>query len=93
MIELLDGQRMLDSGIDSEDRDCWNSQPHKTAREVVAAYLCASSGINYPLSTAEIEIRWKNAVNDGTDEALKALQDLLSYYNNLQCPFPIDDQE
>jgi hypothetical protein len=54
----LDGWTMMDlvgTGGSSPDYQ-------KAARNVVAAYLNASSGMAFPLTTGEIETKWSNAI-------------------------------
>jgi hypothetical protein len=62
--------------------------PQKAARDVVAAYLNASFGIQYPLTTAQIAGAWTTAVAGG-DAALCALQVQLNADNQLGCPIQV----
>lgn len=57
----------------------------KTARDVVAAYLNASFGMDYPLEADEISDAWKEAVDTDTDAAFTALHLELDEYNNYGC--------
>ncbi len=56
----------------------------KAGRDVVAGYLNASFGINYPESASQLAAQWTAAVAGG-DVALSALHDLLAPFNQLGC--------
>ncbi len=56
----------------------------KAARDVVAAYLNASFGMNYPLDTTEISSLWDDAISNGT---FMELHIMLDTYNNLGYSF------
>lgn len=60
----------------------WNWR--KAARNVVAGYLNASYGMNYPFSTEEIADMWANAVSGAT--TFEEVHSLLGEANNLGCP-------
>jgi hypothetical protein len=60
-----------------------SSPARKAARDVVAAYLNASFGLDYPYSPAEVAALWTDAVaNDSFD----ALHLLLAPLNQVGCP-------
>lgn len=59
----------------------------KAARDVVAAYLNASWGMNFGLTPTQIATMWTDAVNGGSG-ALNALHTTLAPYNQLGCPIP-----
>jgi len=63
-----------------------NAWPRKTARMVVAAYLNASFGIEFPYTTTQISNMWANAVAANTTAAYQSVFDNLSAANNLGCP-------
>ena len=56
----------------------------KAARSLVAAYLNASWGMNYPYSTDQLAGFWADAVADGSDAAFLALHTKLDAANNSQ---------
>jgi hypothetical protein len=60
-----------------------SSPPRKAARDVVAAYLNASFGLDYPYSPAQISALWTNAVANNTFDAL---HNLLAPLNQINCP-------
>jgi len=62
-----------------------NNDVRKAARSLVAAYLNASFGMNYPLTPGELSSLWTAAVDDGSDEAFMALHLELDEYNNYGC--------
>ena len=65
-----------------------NAWPRKTARDVVAAYLNASWGMNYPYIATQVYGMWAAAVADGTNQAFSDLHSLLAPANELGCPIP-----
>jgi hypothetical protein len=78
----LDGLTMLDI-VGTGGGSAW---PQKTARDVVAAYLNASFGLDYPFTAAEIWDMWDDAVTAGTTSAFRSLHVTLDEANNLGCP-------
>ena len=58
----------------------------KAARDLVAAYLNASFGMNYPLDTTELHNLWDAAVTTGVP-TFSDLHNMLDIYNNLGSPF------
>ncbi len=64
----------------------------KAARSVVAAYLNASFGLDYPLTTTEIDQLWTEAVTgvdqngDGDVITFEELHLMLAAFNQLGCP-------
>lgn len=60
----------------------------RAARDVVAAYLNASWGINIGYTTQQIKVMWTAAVSAGTNAAFDALHNTLSVAND---PTPGDD--
>jgi hypothetical protein len=60
-----------------------SSPPRKAARDVVAAYLNASFGLDYPYTPAQISALWTDAVAHNT---FSALHDLLAPLNQVGCP-------
>lgn len=58
---------------------------HKAARDLVAAYLNASFGMNYPLDTTELDNLWNAAVTTGVP-TFTELHLMLDGYNKLGCP-------
>lgn len=61
--------------------DLWsvNDDFHKAARSLVAAYLNASWGMNYPYTAAQLETMWTSALYSGD---LLSLHNLLDAANN-----------
>jgi hypothetical protein len=59
---------------------------NKAARMVVAAYLDASFGLNYPYTTNQITTMWTNAVTTNTSAAFMDVFNKLGAANNLGCP-------
>jgi hypothetical protein len=57
----------------------------KAARHLVAAYLNASFGLDYPFTKAELAQMWANAVANGSSIAFDDLKNLLDTANNLGC--------
>ena len=57
----------------------------KAARDLIAAYLNASFGIDYPYSTSEILADWSTAVSGGTN-GFKVFHTQYDTANNLGCP-------
>jgi hypothetical protein len=64
-----------------------NSWPRKAARDLIAAYLNASFGLDYPATTAEILADWNAAVAGGTN-GFKAFHAEYDAFNNLGCAIP-----
>ena len=64
-----------------------NVPARKAARDVVAAYLNSSFGLNYPFTPAEIAAKWTAAVAGG-NSALNALHLELAPLNEAGCPIP-----
>ena len=62
-----------------------NSWPRKAARDLIAAYLNASFGINYPYTTQQILDDWADAVAAGTS-GFQAFHLKYSAANQLGCP-------
>jgi hypothetical protein len=60
-----------------------NSPARKAARDVVAAYLNASFGLDFPYSPLEIANLWVDAVDSNS---FSALHDLLAPLNQRLCP-------
>jgi hypothetical protein len=56
----------------------------KAARDLVAAYLNASFGMNYPYTISELVSMWDDAAGD--DTMLHDLHLLLGAANKLGCP-------
>jgi hypothetical protein len=65
---------LVDTGGGSEN---WR----KAARSLVAAYLNASWGMNYPYTTTQLASMWTTAAGDG-DASLLALHTQLDLANN-----------
>jgi len=79
----LDGLTMYDLVSRGGGRD----DARKAARSLVAAYLNASHGdVDYPLTTAELEALWNDAVAGNT--AFIDLHTNLDTLNNLGCELP-----
>jgi hypothetical protein len=64
-----------------------NSWPRKAARDLIAAYLNASFGLDYPATTAEILADWNAAVAAGT-AGFQAFHTKYDAFNNLGCTIP-----
>lgn len=79
----LDGLTML-ALVDTGGGPDW---PNKTARMVVASYLNASAGLNFPYTTNEIMNLWAAAVSDGSDAAFEAVFNMMGQANKFGCPF------
>ena len=62
-----------------------NVWERKAARDLIAAYLNASFGIDYPYDTATILADWNTAVAGGT-AGFKAFHTKYDTANNLGCP-------
>ncbi len=60
----------------------------KAARNVVAAYLNASTGIAFAFTTGEIVAMWDAAVADGGAQAFLDVHQTLGSANQRDCPFP-----
>jgi hypothetical protein len=60
----------------------------KAARDVVAAYLNASWGMNFGLTPTQVADMWAAAVAAGTGGAFNNLHTTLSEFNMLGCPIP-----
>jgi hypothetical protein len=58
----------------------------KAARMVVAAYLNAAFGLNFPYTTTQVAQMWADAVAAGTDAAFTDVFNKLGAANNLMCP-------
>jgi len=78
----LNGLTMLDI-VGTGGGSAW---PRKTARDVVAAYLNTSFGLDYPFTADEIWNMWDAAVTLGTTSAFRSLHLTLDEANNLGCP-------
>ena len=77
----VDGQTML-SIVGSGGGSDW---AQKAARDLIAAYLNASFGLQYPYSTATIVSDWNTAVAGGTS-GFQAFHAKYSVANQLGCP-------
>jgi hypothetical protein len=58
----------------------------KAARSLVAAYLNASWGLDFGVTTEELEEMWEDAVAAGTRSAFLELHTYLDGLNNRGCP-------
>jgi hypothetical protein len=58
----------------------------KAARAVVAAYLNASFGLDYPFTTTQISTMWTNAVTTNTRDAFLSVFNTLGTANMIGCP-------
>jgi hypothetical protein len=58
----------------------------KAARDLVAAYLNVSWGLNLGLTTTQLEDMWSDAVAAGTREAFMELHETLGSLNARYCP-------
>jgi hypothetical protein len=76
---VMNGQTMLDAVSNGGG----SADVNKAARSLVAAYLNASIGLDYPYSTAQLISMWDDAIDDGSDAAFLALHNLLDEANNL----------
>ena len=77
----VDGMQMIDI-VGSGGTNNW---ARKAARDLIAAYLNASFGIDYPYSTATILADWNTAVAGGT-AGFKTFHAKYDAANNLGCP-------
>ena len=77
----IDGLRMIDI-VGTGGGDSW---VRKAARDLIAAYLNASFGIDYPYTTATILADWNTAVAGGT-AGFQTFHAKYSVANELGCP-------
>jgi len=77
----LDGLTMMDLA----GKGGGSNPVRKAARDLVAAYLNASFGMNYPLDTTELDNLWNAAVTTGVPTFME-LHLMLDAYNELGCP-------
>jgi hypothetical protein len=62
-----------------------NGMVVQAARHLVAGYLNAAFGLDYPYTKARLKQMWADAVADGSTGAFEYLKNLLDTANNLGC--------
>jgi hypothetical protein len=58
----------------------------KAARDLIAAYLNASAGLNYPFTTAQLLAKWNDAIAPG-GYSFTDFHNEVAPANQLGCPF------